>query len=565
MASAKPALAVLQSLLSPARRARRCGGAVSSADQTRRVCRVLQVWWSAGDASPRPSETSHTMRYLLYARVSPKGSTWDGAETTVPDQLRDGRAYVLARDPAGVCLEAWDELATADHKAMHQFRAAMESMRAGTAPWDALVCRHIDRIGRSALEVIQIGAELARHGKHLVVYAMPFPSEPPMGPLILGIFALLAEFERRMIADRTRAKMVTIARGGGIPYGTPPYGYRRAGPKNNVPEIEPREAEVVRDVYRSCANGTAYPVELGRRHGVAAQSIWNMLRRPFYHGIVEYDGQQYPGRHVPIIDRELWDRAQARLPARSTRRPQDPPCAAPAARSTARKHPYPLSGLLRCSCGRFLTPGSARGRNNIPYRYYLCTDRDGCKRRYPAAQVETTVRELLRQVPVSLPTVEEACQLLTDRMRATAAASESMAEVQSLRTALASAKAEQETLVRLFIDGVVTRDNAGLFNRRLTECQAEVARLSARIAAVVDLANPATQLADAHAWLQQFRSLVQAMDVMGDDPDGAAAVLRAVVERIEPGEKAGTWTVRLLLPGSPMVSSWQPDLDSNQD
>lgn len=494
------------------------------------------------------------MTYLLYARVSPKGSTWEGTETTVPDQLRDGRAYVLARDPSGVCLEAWDELATADHKAMHAFRREMEAMRAGRARWDAVVCRHIDRIGRSALEVIQIGAELARHGKHLVVYAMPFPSEPPMGPLILGIFALLAEFERRMIADRTRAKMVTIARAGGIPYGSPPYGYRRVGPKNNVPEIEPRQAEVVRDVFRSMADGSAYPVELSRRHGVAAQSIWNMLRRPFYIGIVEYDGKQYPGKHAPIIDRDLWDRVQNRLPARPA--PGLP--GLDVGRHNARKHPYPLSGLLRCSCGRYLTPGSARGRNNIPYRYYLCTDRDGCKRRYPADQVENTVRDLLRQVPIDQEAVEEACQLLTDRMRETAAASESMAEVKVLRTALQEAKAEQERLTRLFIDGIVTRENAALFNARLTESQAEVARLSARIGAIADLTNPSTQLADAHAWLRQFRSLVQAMDAMGDDPEGSAAVLRTVVERIEPGEPAGTWTVRLLLPGSPIVSSWQP-------
>ncbi len=504
------------------------------------------------------------MRYLLYARVSPKGSTWDGAETTVPDQLRDGRSYVLARDPAGTCTEAWDELATADHKAMHQFRAAMEAMRAGRAQWDALVCRHIDRIGRSALEVIQIGAELARHGKHLVVYAMPFPSEPPMGPLILGIFALLAEFERRMIADRTRAKMVTIARGGGIPYGSPPFGYRRAGPKNNVPEIEPREAEIVRDVYRSVASAAAYPVELSRRHGVSAQTIWNMLRRRFYLGVVEYNGQQYPGKHAPIIDQDLWDRVQTRLPVRVSSSPQDQPSAR-LGRHNARKHPFPLSGLLRCTCGRFLTPGSARGRGGIAYRYYLCTDRDDCKRRFRADHVERAVRDLLRAIPIDPKTVEDACQHLTDRMRATAAASESMAEVASLRTALAAAKAEQERVARLFIDGIVTRENAGLFNTRLSECQSEVSRLSARIAALVDLANPLIQIADADAWLRQFRGLVAAMDAMGDDPEGTAAVLRAVVERIEPGEKSGTWNVSLLLPGSPIVSIWQPDLDSNQD
>ena len=53
------------------------------------------------------------MRYLIYARVSPKGSTWAGTETTIPDQVAECRGYLLARDPAAEIATVTDEFASA--------------------------------------------------------------------------------------------------------------------------------------------------------------------------------------------------------------------------------------------------------------------------------------------------------------------------------------------------------------------------------------------------------------------------------------------------------------------
>ena len=48
-------------------------------------------------------------KYMLYARVSPKGSTWDAEETSIGVQFADMRAHILRLDPAAEFIEVADE------------------------------------------------------------------------------------------------------------------------------------------------------------------------------------------------------------------------------------------------------------------------------------------------------------------------------------------------------------------------------------------------------------------------------------------------------------------------
>ena len=56
-------------------------GVSGSAGQLPGVRRGLQDEGSGESATPRLPEASQSMTYLIYARVSPKGSTRDGART----------------------------------------------------------------------------------------------------------------------------------------------------------------------------------------------------------------------------------------------------------------------------------------------------------------------------------------------------------------------------------------------------------------------------------------------------------------------------------------------------
>lgn len=494
------------------------------------------------------------MHYLLYARVSPRGSTWAAEETTVQDQLRDGRAYCLARDPAATFDEAFDEFATANHARMPNFLRALEQLRAGTAPWDAIVFRHIDRVGRSAVEVIQFGAELAARGKYFIAYAMPFPTEPPIGPLILGIFALLAEFERRMCSERTRTRMVAIAKAGKIPYGQPPYGYRRRAPHDNRMEPDPETAPRLREMFERYADGETIAA-IARRLGFNTHSVRNCLTRRTYLGVMAYGGQEYPGLHPALVSQDLWQRVQARLP-----QPREP--GAPARRPNRAKRPFPLVGLLRCSCGRWLTAASAHGRSAV-YRYYQCTDTERCRRRIPADALEQDLFRALGDLPIRPQVIDRALALYKDRLRETAARAADPEELRRLRADRDRLRRQHAGLLDMAENGLVSAANAADWNDRLAGARERLQHVESRLAALQAIASPdAATIADAAAWARTFRDIGTAIANMTDAPESLAALLRVVVEQVEllpetAESPSPRWRLTLRLTGSPTAVEWQ--------
>lgn len=496
--------------------------------------------------------------YLLYARVSPKGSTWSGTETTVHDQLADGRRHILTTDPAATFSEAVDEFATADHANMPAFSRHLADMRAGVATWDAIVFRHIDRVGRSAIEVIQLGAELQRHGKYFLAYAMPFPTAPPVGPLILGIFALLAEFERSMISQRTAAKMHAIAQHGGIPYGRAPYGYRRV-PGSNVIEPDPETAPRVIDLYRRAADGEP-PTALARAFGMARQTVIHILHRRTYLGLIDYGGREYHGQHQALIDQALWDRVRRHLPTAPCESHGRVPTARPGARHNSRRRPFPLSGIVRCHCGHWLTAASAHGRSRV-YRYYQCTDTVNCRRRVSADDLERDVFAALEALPISDAVIEEAIRIFTEQVTASLGGPDASDEIERLRRERSTVQAEHDQVVQLFLSGVVVSANAGPFNQRLRSALDRLTAIDQRIQLLRSLTgDDAQRLADTAAWARTFHDLAKAVTSIHDeDPDAAAILLRSVIERIQLLPESGDsphWRVHLRLPGSPILTEW---------
>lgn len=98
--------------------------------------------------------------------------------------------------------------------------ACLKAVRAG----DALVVWKLDRLGRNLRHLINTVHDLTSREvglKVLTGHGAAIDTTTPAGKLIFGIFAALAEFERELIAERTRAGLASArARGrrGGRPY-----------------------------------------------------------------------------------------------------------------------------------------------------------------------------------------------------------------------------------------------------------------------------------------------------------------------------------------------------------
>jgi len=153
---------------------------------------------------------------------------------------------------------------------------------------------------------------------------------------------------------------------------------------------------------------------------VSANKLHVMLRDPYYIGYVEYQGERYPGRHEPIIERHLFERVQEILDFRSRRGQRD------------RVLQHYLKGMLHCDrChqkGRTarLIYTEAKSRSGGRYAYFLCRIRQErcCDLPHlPAWQVEEAIERHYTTLQLDEATRtaidEELGQIITEEQQLT--------------------------------------------------------------------------------------------------------------------------------------------------
>ncbi len=168
-----------------------------------------------------------------YARVSKA----DGSQ--VIDLQRD----TLAK--AGVDLEhhLYSDAASGKRDDRPGLDACIKALRHG----DTLVVWKLDRLGRDLRHLVNLVGDLTKRGVGLKVLAgegASIDTTTANGRLVFAIFAGLAEFEREMIVERTKAGLVAArARGrtGGRPFKMTPAKLRLAQAAMGKPETKVAE------------------------------------------------------------------------------------------------------------------------------------------------------------------------------------------------------------------------------------------------------------------------------------------------------------------------------------
>lgn len=103
-------------------------------------------------------------------------------------------------------------------------RPGLEALRKAIRRGDTLVVWKLDRLGRSLRDLVNTVHDLTQSGvgfKVLTGHGAAIDTTTPSGKLVFGIFAALAEFERELISERTKAGLESArARGrkGGAPF-----------------------------------------------------------------------------------------------------------------------------------------------------------------------------------------------------------------------------------------------------------------------------------------------------------------------------------------------------------
>ncbi|MBP1050944.1 recombinase family protein [Rhodococcus qingshengii] len=98
-----------------------------------------------------------------------------------------------------------------------QLDAVLARLRGG----DTLVITRLDRLGRSVLHLITLGAQLRERGIELKVLEQGIDTSTAEGCAMVGMLAVLAEFQRELIVANTRDALAAARargrKGGGLP------------------------------------------------------------------------------------------------------------------------------------------------------------------------------------------------------------------------------------------------------------------------------------------------------------------------------------------------------------
>jgi DNA invertase Pin-like site-specific DNA recombinase len=135
--------------------------------------------------------------------------------------------------------------------------AALKSLR----PGDTLIVWKLDRRGRSLPHLVETVADLGARGINFRSLSDPIDTQSAGGRPVLHIMAALAEFERSIIIERTRAGLAAAERRG-----------RKLGRPRS---LSPFDAEAARDLLDM---GDAV-ADVARALGIARSTLYESLAR----------------------------------------------------------------------------------------------------------------------------------------------------------------------------------------------------------------------------------------------------------------------------------------------
>lgn len=163
------------------------------------------------------------MKAIGYVRVSTEGQAQDGV--SVDAQEAKLRAWAELNGAAEVAIYRDEGLSGKRADNRPGLRAALEAVGKG----DALIVYSLSRLSRSTRDTLALADALAAREADLVSMAERIDTTTAAGKMVFRMLAVLAEFERDQIADRTRFALAHKRARGEKTGGDVPYGWQAAG------------------------------------------------------------------------------------------------------------------------------------------------------------------------------------------------------------------------------------------------------------------------------------------------------------------------------------------------
>ncbi len=231
---------------------------------------------ATGSTSGATTGGRRPLRLAGYGRVSTAGQADNGI--SLDEQDRRIRQYAEAHGAALVAVEM-DRGLSGRTTRRPGLQRILDLLKGGDA--DGVVVARLDRLSRSLKDAADLFARAQLEGWQIHSLNENLDTSSPSGRFVCHVLAAMAQWEREMASERTKAALGEIRRQGRRVSGKPRFGYAFRGER--VVEV-PEEFAVLRRLQKLQAEGLGAKAIATRMND--AKDCNPRTRRPWHHGTV---------------------------------------------------------------------------------------------------------------------------------------------------------------------------------------------------------------------------------------------------------------------------------------
>ena len=403
------------------------------------------------------------MKYFLYAR---KSTDEESKQILyIEAQITEVRQYA-EKEKLNVVSE-FIEARTAKAPGRPIFNDMVCQLERGKA--EGILAWHQDRLARNSVD----GGKIIYLVDKRIIQDLRFPTyrfdNTAQGKFMLSIIFGQSKYYVDNLSENVKRGIRQKVRNG-IYTAWAPVGYLN-DPKTKLLVVDKLKAPLIKKMFELYATGNYTLEQLVNKMnalGFATRSnkplyvsnCYLILTNPLYYGILTYWGEQFDGKHEPIITKKLFDRVQAIIKLKG--KPQ-----------VAGANYFVFRGLMRCAvCGAAITAEIKKG-----HHYYHCTRKlkpcKGTRIDYVREEeLARQIQEFIQKVSLSDDWLENILRELEKDKNQFSQSSHT--HLQNLQSKISEIDAKISKLIDLYLQGSLSLEEYNLKKNELVSLKKDL-------------------------------------------------------------------------------------------